>query len=316
MRFNRCFNGCKLVQTFLQNENVKGTILNDASFEQLIRLVRVARGLDAGGYYGLAKLMWALAYSEEIKGSSAAGIPRSDDLDAEIGKIADWLKGQGAPEAMLTAIDKGRRAVQEDRTVAYEDVPAINVSRTSGEIFLGEPPEFTSNNDHRLGLRAFPPIWYFEIMSPPEVLAALETNPARIDAQLQGLTDAQLLIEPAPEEWNMRELLAHLMMAQDLLAERVDLMLTQDNPLLEGKAVWAMEDRQALSPGELLERYHAAREHLVVRLKSIPGADWWRGGWHSEFGQQTVLSQATYFARHEMSHMPQFAEIRRAALAG
>ncbi|MBZ0282657.1 MAG: DinB family protein [Anaerolineae bacterium] len=282
-----------------------------ASFDDLVHLIRTARGLEAGGYYGLSKLLWALVYAEEIKASNAAGIPRGADLDKELGLIADSLKASGASEAILSALDKGRQAVRDDRTVSYEDVPAVYASRTTGEIFLGDPPEFTDNNDHRLALRQFASIWYFEPMSPQEALVALEAGPNTIEAAVQGLSTEQFQIAPAPGEWNMRELLGHLMMAQDLLAERVDLMLNHDNPLLEGKAVWAMADRETLSPGELLERFHVSREQLVTRLKAISLNDWWRGGWHSEFGQQTVLSQSTYFARHEMSHMPQAAQIRR-----
>ncbi|MEZ4671338.1 MAG: hypothetical protein R3E39_25835 [Anaerolineae bacterium] len=98
----------------------------------------------------------------------------------------------------------------------------------------------------------------------------------------------------------------------ELLTERIDLLLTENNPSLEARAVWAQKDQQGVSTGEVLEHYHDLRDDLVLRLKGISAEDWWRSGWHSEFGEQTVLSQATYFARHEMSHMPQFSQIRRA----
>jgi hypothetical protein len=48
----------------------------------LIRLVRVARGLEAGGFYNAAKLCWALAYSEEVCASKRMGVPTGgEDLD-------------------------------------------------------------------------------------------------------------------------------------------------------------------------------------------------------------------------------------------
>lgn len=280
--------------------------------DQIIRLIRAARGLEAGGYYGVGKVLWALAFSEEVKASNGAGIPRGDELAAEVSAIIEELRAAGGDAAVISALEKGMQAVREDRTVPYADIPAVHVSRTEGDIIIGEPPEFTGSHDHRLGLREFKPIWYVEPLSPAEALAALENNPPLIDAQIKGLTEQQLLVAPAAGEWNMHQLLWHLMMAQELLTERIDLMLTQNNPSLEGKAVWAQKDQQGMSTGEVLEHYHDLRDDLVLRLKGTPTDDWWRTGWHTEFGEQTVLSQATYFARHEMSHMPQFGQIRRA----
>lgn len=280
--------------------------------DHLIKLICAARGAEAGGYNGVAKLLWALAYSEEVKASNQVGIPRGVELDGELSAIIEALKARSGDTSVIAALEKGLQSVREDRTVNYADVPGVYVSRTTGEVILGEPPEFTPNHDHRLGLREFKAIWYFEPMSPAECLNALEHNPDVVAEQISGLTAEQLLVAPAPGEWNMRELLWHLLQAQELVAARVEKMLTENHPSLEGMAVWAMKDGQAISPGDILERYRASREVMVAHLKAIAPADWYRAGWHSEFGEQTVLSQATYFARHEMSHMPQFAQIRRA----
>ncbi len=46
--------------------------------------------------------------------------------------------------------------------------------------------------------------------------------------------------------------------------------------------------------------------------KSKVGQIRWRTGHHDEFGEVTVLQQASYFAKHERSHLPQIAESRRA----
>ncbi|MBI1279653.1 MAG: hypothetical protein GC179_16110 [Anaerolineaceae bacterium] len=278
-------------------------------FGQLVQLIQAARGLEAGGYYGLAKLLWALAFSAEINASNMAGIPRGAALDSMLINIMDMLKADGTDEAIIQAFDKGLRSVRADSTIPYDDIPDVYVSRTRGELFLGEPPELTGYNDHSLALREFKGIWYFEPMSPDEVLKALESNPATIQKQIAGLSPDQLLIAPAHSEWNMHQLLWHLMTAQDLLAERVNLMLTQDNPNLASQAVWAQNDQQNMSTGDVLEHYLDSRHKVISQLRALPSSDWWRTGWHDEFGKQTVLSQATYFARHEMSHMPQFAQI-------
>ncbi len=281
-------------------------------YVDLLNLIQTARGLEAGGYYNLAKMLWALAYSAEIKASNAAGIPRHADLDIAVAGILQTLQASETDPTIIAAIEKGWQSVREDRTIPYADIPDLYVSRTNGSLFLGEPPEITTNHDHHLALKEFKGIWYFDEMTPAEVFKALEGNPIIIKEQLADLSPDQLLIAPAHNEWNMHQLLAHILMAQELLSERIDLMLTEDNPNLASKAVWAQKDQEALSTGEVLERYLDLRHKLVEKLKALPAADWWRKGWHDEFGAQNVLSQTTYFARHEISHLPQFAQIREA----
>jgi len=287
------------------------TTTNTNAYDDLIRLVRVARGLEAGGFNNAAKLAWGLLYSEEVKASSAGGVPRGAELDAELGMLVASFTAAGADPAVIAALDEARAAVREDRTIPHPRIPDVYVSRTTGAVFLGDPPDVTASNDHRLGLRKFPAIWYFDPLSPHEVLDALAAAPDIVEAQLNGLSIEQMNRSPAPGEWSIRELLGHLHMAQEVLAVRVEKLLAEDNPQLQGLAVWAMEQKP-LSPGDLLERYRASREHVVTRLKAIPFADWWRAGWHEEFARVTILDQATYFARHEMSHLPQFADIRKA----
>ena len=275
-----------------------------------IRYSRAARGLEAGGYYGAAKLLQALAYAEEVKAINEAAMPRGEALTAELRMILAELQATGANPAVIAALEGGLQMVLADSTIPYHIILAVSVSRTSGEVFIGEPPEFSENHDHRLGLRAFSPVWYFDALSPAECLAALSDNPAMIEAQFSGLSTEQCAIPSAPGEWSMRELVWHLFQAQQLLAERIERLLTEDNPSLEPRAVWTIQAGAALSISEIWEQYRASRSEVLERLHGIPSEDWWRQGWHLEFGPQTVLSQATYFARHEVSHMPQFADIR------
>lgn len=284
-----------------------------AAYDQLIRLISVARGLEAGGYYGAAKLIWALAYSEEVKASNELGIPRGAALTHDLSTIIEDLKADDdlAPAAALA---KALEVVRKDTAVPFDAVPEVHVSRTTGDVFIGTPPETTTANDHPLGLREFRPVWFFEPLTPAEVLKALETNPDLFAKQIEGMTAEQLLIAPAPGEWNMRELLMHIYNAQKLCAGRIERLLTEEQPDLAAASTWAEKDKDELSPAEIIAAYRDSRSQMLQRLTAIPFTDWWRPGWHTEFGPQTVLGQATYFARHELSHMPQFAQIRKAAL--
>jgi hypothetical protein len=275
----------------------------------LIRLIRTARGLEAGGFYNAAKLMWAMAYSQEIKLSNESGIPRGQELYKELGAIlADW-RVAGVDPTIITALEKGQAAVRAESTISYNDIPDVYVSRTSGEVFIGQSPDVTTSGDYPLGLKRLVPVWYLEPLSPAEALAGLESAPAQIEAQVAGLTNEQMEMSPAPGEWSIRELLEHLSMAQDLFAGRVEKLLTEDKPDLKSMAVWSMK-AQGRTPQDVLASLRDSRAQSVERLKAISPADWMRTGWHDEWSWVTLLDQATYFARHEMSHMPQFKQIR------
>ncbi len=287
-----------------------GTMADTLAYQHVLNLMRAARGAEAGGFHGLAKLLWALAYRAEVQ---AAGddIPRGAALESALEALQAELTDMGTPPAVLEALIKGRASLHANQPISHADIPDVYVSRNTGDIYLGDPPPLTAMGEHRLGLRQFAPIWYLDPLTPAEAIAALEAGAETVQASLGGLSADQMEISPAAGEWSMRELLNHWLFAQELLAARVDKLLTEDNPTLKGLAVWALPSESA-SVGDILERYRASREILLERLRALPPADWWRSGWHSEFGQQTVLAQVTYFARHEVSHLPQAHSIRAA----
>jgi hypothetical protein len=88
-------------------------------------------------------------------------------------------------------------------------------------------------------------------------------------------------------------------------------MLAEDNPSLEGVAAWAAEGPESLTTGEMLERYCLSRQKTLSLIQQMPAEGWWRTAQHEEFGSVTILQQASYFAKHERSHLPQIIAIRK-----
>jgi uncharacterized damage-inducible protein DinB len=164
-------------------------------------------------------------------------------------------------------------------------------------------------------LREFTPVYFLEPLQPYHALTALETAPDELEEHLRDLSEAQLTQPPQPGEWSFRDLLAHLLVAQGLLAGRVEHMLAEDNPALASVAAWDIAGELSLPTGQIFERYRASRHMTVNRLSKLSTIDWWRTAWHEEFGQVTILQQASYFARHERSHWPQIEAIRQAITA-
>jgi uncharacterized damage-inducible protein DinB len=293
--------------------------MKDDSFQlDLDRLVRAARGLEAGGFYNLAKLFWALIYSRQVRTSSQLGVPTNPaELDGEIQAAIQELNAQGIEPALLAALQRGREAARANRAIPASDIPPVYVCRSCGEIILADSPTGEAPDQcpgcgaWELTFREFPPVYYLEPLHPQVVLQALGTAPQQVSHLIQGLSEDQALRSPKAGEWGIRETLFHLLVAEELLAGRVERMLSEDNPSLEGVAAWTAEGQADLTAAAIQQRYRLSRQATLDRLRHMPVESWWRTAWHEEFGTVTILQQASYFAKHERAHLPQLAAIRK-----
>jgi hypothetical protein len=144
---------------------------------------------------------------------------------------------------------------------------------------------------------------------------ALEATPRIVEKLLEGLTQEQAAMPSAPGEWSMREGLHHILVTEVLLSGRVRQILETDHPKLAGLAAWAERLEGDLGGQEIVRRFRESRQATVERLRGLSLEQWQRQGEHEEFGPVTLLQQASYFARHDQSHLAQLEKIREAALA-
>jgi uncharacterized damage-inducible protein DinB/predicted RNA-binding Zn-ribbon protein involved in translation (DUF1610 family) len=291
---------------------------NDQSYQDLISLVRAARGLEAGGFYNASKLFWALVYSQEVRLSNQTGLPADPaGLDAEIEAAIQSLAARETDPALLAALQRGREAAQANRAIPAREIPPVFVCRSCGQVILlasaesEAPDRCPSCGAWELTFREFPPIYYLEPLHPQVVLQALEAAPQEVAQAILGLSEAQMALTPRAGEWSIREVLYHLLVTQELLAGRVEQMLAEDNPSLKGVAAWAAEGQETLASGGMFERYRASRQATLRLLQQMPVEGWWRTARHEEFGRVTILQQASYFAKHERSHLPQIVALRK-----
>lgn len=130
---------------------------------------------------------------------------------------------------------------------------------------------------------------------------------------LDAAPAADLEREPAQGAWSVRNAVSHLRDAQGVLAQRLELMLAQDNPPLTALAVFAWAQNESENPPTttqtIFAEYLAGREYLLARLAALPLSDWWRTGRHEEFSTVTIRQQVSYFAAHESTHMQQIAAL-------
>jgi hypothetical protein len=270
--------------------------------------------LEADGSYNAAKVLRALAFSEEVRATNAAGLPANrGERDEDLRAMLSAMERTGGRGDLQPLLEIGRRAALEDRVIALEEIPEIFVCRICGEVVLREPPRrCPACGAHGLTLKEIVPVYFLEPLAPQVALRALREVAEEVAQEVEGLNEEAMARSPAAGEWAIRQVLFHLLETAGMLAWRVERILTEDEPSLEGVASWAIEGGEEMSGGEMLKRYLESREATARRLASIRPQDWLRTARHSEWGVVTLVGQVSYFAKHDASHIPQIGEIRRA----
>jgi hypothetical protein len=298
--------------------------MTDLRLERIGRLASLARGLEREGGYNGAKLLRAALDRELVRYAEAEAPAGQAVLGDTVAALRRDLEGD-YPDAFLSRLEAVEVAARAGSTLPLDQAPPTRTCRVCGELFLGEdvPSACPGCESPALSFREHLPVWYLEPAEPGTILAALATGPGRIAPALADHDDEVLGRPPAPGAWSVRESLEHLIFAEQLMAERVDRLLTEDDPDLVARATWAetpASDEGSARTGEaasvLFERYRELRHRTVARLQDLEEADWGRAGRHPEWGHVTVLSQAGYFARHEASHLAQIVAAAQGRVPG
>jgi hypothetical protein len=276
-------------------------------------LAILARAMEARGAYNGGKLLRA-AMDAELTRLALAEAPDDAALADALDALPDRLLAVGLGDAAeLVAAIAG--AVAGGGVVTLDLAPRSAVCRVCGELFLGAPPAACPTCEApRLAFRDHLPIWFLDPMPPDQVLRELASGVASVAAIVQGGDDASLAVVPRPGEWSARDTIEHLATTEELLATRLERLLTEEDPDFRPVAVADASppsDEATRSTGEpasrLVERFATTREANLARLAALPATGWERTGRHPEWGTVTVRSQAAYFARHQASHAAQLA---------
>lgn len=284
--------------------------LDPAQVGALGRLEALAQALEGQGQYNVAKLFRAAGAS--LVRSSAqkfqVGTERAE-LEREVRNLIADLEQTDIQAELLEAMVSGADAISEGRLPLIDETPHPYICRTCGYSVMESPSENCPRcNARPRTFQRFPPVYWLEAMDPMEALEWLQRTPDQVLSLIEPLEEDDLSREVFKGEWSIRELLTHLRDAQGVLEYRVNLLLNEEDPIIESQAVfdWAEDgSSEPTTSMDIFETYRSSRGKTVQRLQDIPLGDWWREGWHQEFGLVNVKQQVSYFATHELTHLPQ-----------
>jgi hypothetical protein len=143
-------------------------------------------------------------------------------------------------------------------------------------------------------------------------LAMQRAAPTTIAELLSGVPSSLVHRRPAPENWSIVEIVAHL--AEDELTSswRYRQMLEHDGIPLHGfdQDLWArLGDYASWSLADALAMFRLLRQANVALLSRLSPTEWEHSGMHAERGPITVRSLATHMAAHDINHIEQIKRI-------
>jgi hypothetical protein len=137
-------------------------------------------------------------------------------------------------------------------------------------------------------------------------VSLLEKTPAILETLLRDLPTELVQWKPATEHWSVLEVLAHLVVIEQLYESRARRIIMEDNPSLTKYVPAEESEIQKKSAADHLEQFVALRRAFVFFLHSIPSAA------GSRIGQINLSQMLHELANHDLGHFRQIAELYRA----
>ena len=147
---------------------------------------------------------------------------------------------------------------------------------------------------------------------PRRLIARLAATPLR----LRGLTDDlgadEVTRPPKPGEWSAAEVVLHLVEGdRDRFVPRLRRMLSEDTPVFDAARPARAADL-TLDLTVLRDVFAQARGQAVAILEKLAPDDWQRRGVSPSRGRLTVERYAATMAGHDLEHLGQLNQVRRA----
>lgn len=152
-------------------------------------------------------------------------------------------------------------------------------------------------------------------LTTEKVLSLLTEQPERIGALTEGLTPEQLRTRPAPDEWSINDILAHLRSCADMWGGSIETILAEDHPTIRAinPRTWIRQtDYPDLEFQPSFQAFRRQRAELLDVLNGLPPESWSRSATVTGAGkplERTVHFYAQWLATHERSHLKQIGRL-------
>src|SRR5258706_782466 len=151
----------------------------------------------------------------------------------------------------------------------------------------------------------------FEKVRPKMVAARLDFM-----KQLAMFSKDELKQQPAEDEWSPLQLAHHLYIADGLALEQIQLVQSEDNPVIIATEEETPRLTRASEPPASLDAVLAGlaarREELFEYLAILPTDAWERPFRHPEWGERKFYQLVNVLPLHDQMHAQQLANLKAA----
>ena len=145
-----------------------------------------------------------------------------------------------------------------------------------------------------------------------EILKALTAGPIILRRLVRDLPDATMRARPAPGEWAIVEVVAHLADTEERCLGRTRRMLDEDEPALAPYDPDELARERGyidMAVADELDRFTSLRAEQVQILEGLADDGWQRIGNRGEHGRITVQQLAAHTAGEDADHFAQIARL-------
>jgi hypothetical protein len=145
---------------------------------------------------------------------------------------------------------------------------------------------------------------YIQLVPDGDIVHTLQTQHADIHALLKHMTDANASVQPAPSEWSIKQVIAHLSDTERLFSFRALWFARGEQSALPGMEPnpWvAITNANARTMSDLLVEFDHVRAASVSLFANLDAAAWQRCGTASG-NLISVRALAWIIAGHELHH--------------
>jgi hypothetical protein len=146
-------------------------------------------------------------------------------------------------------------------------------------------------------------------MSRADQIKALAGTEASLRRLTASLPDEALDFHPAPGEWSIREILAHLVDDETfVMRTRLERIIKEDQPDLvphDEKRWYATRNTTRDGLDELLADYALQRNASLGIMHFLRESDWQRQGFQPEYGHFTAEGWLDHWVAHDTNHLRQ-----------
>jgi uncharacterized damage-inducible protein DinB len=149
-------------------------------------------------------------------------------------------------------------------------------------------------------------------MQTENILSTLAKTPSLLEELLSDIPTELYKVQRIPDKWTIHEHACHICEVDDLMMNRLDIFLTEDQPQIKPyfpdkeKPLMALIDQNL---PEKLDYFSHSRQKLMELFNHLPAELWTKEASHPEYNLYTPYIMLRHLMMHDHLHLYRIEEL-------